>query len=85
MMLWLHSDPKTVAMGSLPYPENECQTSVNDFWSYILGNLIGNGLQTSISQVLAAFRGKNNNDTLPAPSWNRASMERQQFSVLHLG
>jgi len=70
---------------SVPHSENESQQSVNDFWHCILGNLSGDWLQTSLNEVLAAFRGKNNIYTLPAPSWKCVSMECQHFLVLNLG
>jgi len=76
MRYWLLLYAKTIETGSLPYPANECQQSINGIWSCILGNLTGDWLQTAISQVLAAFGGKNNGDVLPAPSWKWASTER---------
>jgi len=36
---------------------NEHQRSVNDFWLCIMGYLSGDWLQTSINDILAAFRG----------------------------
>jgi len=68
MKFWLPSDAERIATGSLPYPENERQRNVNNFWFCIMGNLTGNRFQSSIGQVLATFRGKNNSNVLPAPS-----------------
>jgi len=66
---WQPSLTKTTATRSLRHPENERQRSVNDFQLCILGKLCSDWLQTSIYQILAAFTGKNNSDTLPAASW----------------
>ena len=57
-----------MATWSLPHSENQCQWSINDFKLCILGNLSSDWLQTSIDETLAAFRGKNNSDMLPAES-----------------
>jgi len=70
---------------SLPHHENECQRSVNDSWSCILGDLVGDRLQIVINEVLAAFIGKRDSKTLPAPSWKWVSTERQRFLVMYLG
>jgi len=45
----------------------EHQWSVNDFQLCIWGNPSGDWLQTTIKEVLATLRGKNNIDSLPAP------------------
>jgi hypothetical protein len=66
MSYWLASNAKTIKTGSLPHPKNESQQSIDNFGSYILDNLSGDWLQTSINEVLATFRGKNNRNTLPA-------------------
>jgi len=55
-ILWIH-----------PW-QNECQRSVNNSWSCILGNLVGDRFQIVINEVLAAFIGKRECKTLPAPS-----------------
>jgi len=70
---------------SLPHSENEYQWSVNDFWLCILGNLSGNWLETTKNEVIAAFRGKNDSNSLPAPCWKWGSKERERFSVMHPG
>jgi len=75
---------KTTVACSLPHPENERQRSVNNFSLHNLGNLSSDWLQTSISEILAAFTGKNNSDIFPASSWKSASTERQQFQLLHI-
>jgi len=76
---------KTIATHSLPYPETVQQWSMNDFWSCILVNLVGDWLQISTNEAYAAFRHKNNWETLHEPSWKWTSMERQWFLVSHLG
>jgi hypothetical protein len=53
---------------SLPHHENERQRSINDSWSCILGNLLGERLQIVINEVLAFFIGKTDSEKLPAPS-----------------
>jgi len=85
MRYWPPLVAKTKAINALPHPENERQWSVNDSWPCTSGNLTGNWLQTSINEILAAFRGNNNVNTLPAPFWYWLSMEHQQSLVFHLG
>jgi hypothetical protein len=48
--------------------QNERQRGVNDFCSFTLDNLGGDRLRLAINEVLAAFIGKTNGETLPAPS-----------------
>jgi hypothetical protein len=36
---------------------------------------VGERLRIAINGLLAAFIGKTNSETLPAPSWKRGSME----------
>ena len=76
---------KYVVKRSMPHPENECQWSVNDFRSCILGTQSGHWLQLVITEVLASFIGESRSDMLPAPSWKWASNERQRLKVSHLG
>jgi len=86
--LWMYWQPfwsKCAQPCSLPHPGNECQQSVNHFWSCILGNLSGNWLQIVITEVEASLNGKRGSAALYAPSWKWASTERQQFMVSHLG
>jgi len=52
----------------MPHHENERQLSVNDCWSCIMGNLERDRLHIAINRLLAAFIGKSENETLPAPS-----------------
>jgi len=66
------------------WASTECQWSVNDFSLCIIGNLSSEWLQTSIDEILAAFMGKNNSNTLPTTFWNWASMECQQIMVFHI-
>ena len=47
--------------------QNERQRTGNNSWSCILGNLGGDSLQGVINEVLAAFIGKMERETLPAP------------------
>jgi len=83
-MYWLPLYPKIIVTCSLPYPQNECQRSLNNRPSCILGHLMGNRLQTVRKELLAAFRGKTDTDTFPAPSGKWVLMEHQQFLVLYL-
>jgi len=46
------------ATRSLPHRDNECQMTVNDLRSRILGNISGALLQTSITEELAASLGR---------------------------
>jgi len=62
--------------------QNERQQSVNDFWSCIIGNLLGDQLRPFINGVLASFMRKRVSLMLPAPFWNWASTERQRFLVM---
>jgi len=48
--------------------QNERQRSINNPWSCILGYYVGDRLPIVINEVLAAFIGKRESDTLPAPS-----------------
>jgi len=47
--------------------QNERQPTVNDFWSCIIGNLLGDRLRPFTNAVLAGFIGKSASLTLPAP------------------
>jgi len=76
---------KYVDKCSLPHPGNECQWSVNNFRSCIMGNQSAHWLKLVITGVFASFIGEGRSDMLPAPSWKWASKERQQFQVPHLG
>jgi len=80
----LHLKQKDKAKHSLPHLENECQRSVTDFWSCILGNQNADRLQNVINELLAAFKRTRQSKMLPTPSWKWTSMERQRFLVLHL-
>jgi len=62
--------------------QNERQRSFYNFWSCIVGNLLGDRLRPFINTVLAGFIGNRASLTLTAPFWNRASMEHQQCLVL---
>ena len=52
----------------LPHPGNECQPSIIDFLSCILGNLNVYCLQIVITLVLVRFKGKEGRETLLAPA-----------------
>jgi len=67
-MYWPPLKSKNGETCSLPHHGNECQQSVNDFWSCILRNLCGHRLQIVITKVLASSIGKRRCDTLPVPS-----------------
>jgi len=56
------------------YPGNGHQRSINDIWSCKYGKYCVIWLSLDIIKVLAAFTGKWESDTLPAPSWKWASM-----------
>ena len=47
--------------------QNECQLSVNNFWSCVIGNLHGNWLWPFIYAVLPGFIGTRQSHMLPAP------------------
>jgi len=50
--------------------QNKRQWSINDFWSCIVGNLLGNQLRPFINGVLAGFISKRASLMLPTPLWN---------------
>jgi len=52
----------------IPSWQNERQRSINDSWSCVLGNLMGDWLQIVINAVFDAFIGKRDSETLPTPS-----------------
>ena len=58
-------------------------TDVKHFWSWIIGNLSGDRLRPFINVELACFSGKRQSHMLSTAFWIWASMERQQFLVLH--
>jgi len=51
-----------------PHPENECQQSVYDIWSCILGNMSGASSQTSTKQDMAICIGRYVRDILATSS-----------------
>jgi len=65
--------------------QNERQLSVNDCWTCVLGNLGDDRLEIVINDVLAAFIGERERETLPVPSWKWVSTERQLFLVMYRG
>jgi len=69
----------------MPHPETECQRSVNDCWSCIMGYLGGDRLHIAINWLLAAFIGKSESETLSAPSSKSASTECQRLLAFHHG
>jgi len=58
LMYWQPSYCKQVERRSLPHPENECQWSVNNGWSCVLGNLSGTWSHVSMNNWLAAVMSK---------------------------
>jgi len=64
----------------LPPPKNECQQSVNNFWSWILDNLRAMERRYPIFNLSAAFIGKNSTDYIGSASYNSTPTEGQQFS-----
>jgi len=85
MRYWPYFKAKEIVTHSLPYSENERQRSINDFESCKSRNWKVTGLVLCITNVLAAFKGQSESDTLPAESSRWASTERQQFWALHDG
>ena len=65
--------------------QNQRKQSVNNFWSCVLGNHTSDKLSLVIKVFLAAFIGKTDCNTLPAPSRKWASTECQRFVVMRLG
>ena len=63
--------------------QNECQQSVNVFWSCKSGKSKAIWSFLYIIKVLDAFIEKIDNHTLCAPSWKWASTEGQQFLAFH--
>jgi len=57
MSLFADVSAKGQSTWSLSHSDNECQWSINNCWLCILGYLSGDWMQTSIHEVLAAFRG----------------------------
>ena len=47
--------------------QNECQRSINDFWSCIIGHRLGEQLRPFRNAVFAGFIGKSARLTRPAP------------------
>jgi len=80
---WPLLETKTTTTHSLPHSGTEHHRSVNNFWSYILGNLTADSLKTSMHEVLAAFSTRNGSNKLPTPSSKQARMECQRSLVLH--
>ena len=72
---------------TLPTARNECQWSVNNFWSCILDNLRAMERRYPIINLSAALMGKNPSDDIASASCNWAPTERQQsrwrLSKLH--
>jgi hypothetical protein len=46
---WLSLKAKLIAIPSMPHHENERQLSINDYWSCIMGHLVGDSLQIVIN------------------------------------
>jgi len=82
---WPPLEAKQILIASLPHLENERQSCINDFWSCVLGNHTIDRLETVKMEFLAAIMGKPDWNTLPAPSWQWASTERQQLLVMYHG
>jgi len=69
---------KMAATISLPPPQNECQRSVNHFWCCIMDTPSTVHRHLPISNVSAAFMGKNASDYIATTSKKYASMECQR-------
>jgi len=85
MRYWLSFKAKEIVTRCLPHSENERQRSVNNFESCKLGNWKVTCPLLCITDVLSAFNGERESDTLPTRSWKWASTERQSFLVVHDG
>jgi len=85
MRYWLPVEAKTKVTCSLLNPENARRLCVINWLSCIVGNLDGDWLQACITQILAAFTGKNNSDSLPARYWQCGSKKHQQCLIFHRG
>jgi len=84
--MWMMDNAKSnVSILWINLWQNECQQSVNNCWLCILDNLGGNRLQIVIKEVLGAFIGNRESETLPAPSWKWASMKCQESLAFHYG
>jgi len=70
---------KENALLSLPHHHYERQQIVNDFLPCKSGYYHGNWSSSSIIILLTLFPGKRESDTLPAPSSQWVSTERQWF------
>jgi len=64
---------------------NQRQQSVNNFWSSKFGNWKVIWSLLCISDIMAAFIGKKQGDTVTTPFWEWVSTERQWCSALNLG
>jgi len=73
------------AMTSLRPCNNEHQQSINDFWSCIKDTQSALHWRKPIINVSAACMGNNASDHMATISQQRASTERQEFIVLHIG
>jgi len=81
---WPPVNPKML-MTTLPLPPKiESLWDVNNFWACILHNPMAVQWHSSIFQVSAAFQMKNASKDNATIFQNWASMECQQFLVLHL-
>jgi len=84
-LFWMYWPPwwsKQTGTHTLPHPKNECQWSINDCWSCILGNLEAYRMHVVVNIVLAAFLENGESWMLPTPSWKWASMGCQRFLLL---
>ena len=72
---------KTTDTQSMPHPEHDSHRRVNIFWSCFMSNPCGDLMHLIINEVLAVFQTKRDSTTLPAPFWNWASTECQQFWI----
>jgi len=85
MKYWPPSVLKTNETYSLPHPENECQWSVNDFWSCILVNLNIAWWPKFICEVMAAFSAKIVHNIIATPSWKPCHRSLNRFWSCILG
>jgi len=69
LMYWQPLYSKQVERRSLPHHETECQWSVYNWWSCIVGNLSGTWSHISINKWLATSMSKWANDIPAIASW----------------
>ena len=85
MTYWPPLAVKPIVTHSLPYPENERQWNLNDFWCCILASLSVALWQWFVYEGMAAFSTETVHDIFVTPSCKWVSTERQQFVIMCIG